>query len=67
MSDDTLPHQPQLVNPGNDPFGPALEDLGEQDGTSFVWDTNVASGTSVSFALKDSTGAIALTAPETVQ
>ena len=34
------------VNPGNDPFGPALEDLGEQDGTSFVWDTNVASGES---------------------
>jgi hypothetical protein len=55
------------VTPGATPDGTALEDLGQQNGTSFSWNTNIAAGTSVDLTLRDNTGAIAQSAPFTIQ
>jgi hypothetical protein len=46
------------VHDGNNPTGPAIEDLGSQDGTSFTWEVKLAAGTSVGLSLRDSTGLI---------
>jgi len=45
------------VHDGNNPTGPAIQDLGQQDGTSFTWTVNIAAGTSIGLAVRDSTGA----------
>jgi len=41
----------------NNPTGPAIQDLGQQDSTSFTWTVNIAAGTSIGLAVRDSTGA----------
>ncbi|EJD00677.1 uncharacterized protein FOMMEDRAFT_30637 [Fomitiporia mediterranea MF3/22] len=56
----------RIVSAAN-PNGPALVDLGEQQGTSVLWDTNVPAGTSVAIKVQDSQGDIAQTAPFTIQ
>ncbi|MER5546483.1 Ser-Thr-rich GPI-anchored membrane family protein [Streptomyces sp. NPDC002589] len=55
------------VLPGNQPSAPPLRDLGEQDGTTYTWTVDVPQGTSLGLKLQDSTGAIAQSAPFTVQ
>ncbi|EKM78752.1 hypothetical protein AGABI1DRAFT_85658 [Agaricus bisporus var. burnettii JB137-S8] len=55
------------VNPGSQPNGPPLVNLGEQNGTSFSWtQVNVQANTQIGFSLRDSSGAIAQTAAVTV-
>ncbi|TFK75238.1 hypothetical protein BDN72DRAFT_758202 [Pluteus cervinus] len=44
------------IHDGNNPSAAAIEDLGPQNGTSFTWIVNVAAGTSIGLALRDSTG-----------
>ncbi|TFK36237.1 hypothetical protein BDQ12DRAFT_634245 [Crucibulum laeve] len=56
-----------VVVPGNNPSGPALRNFGAQPGHSFTWVVNEPAGTSVGLLLKDSTGAIAQSAPFTIQ
>ncbi|THU98471.1 hypothetical protein K435DRAFT_777457 [Dendrothele bispora CBS 962.96] len=55
------------VEPANQPGAPPLEDLGEQDGTSFTWNVDLAAGTAVGFLLRDSTGATAQSAGVVIQ
>ncbi|KAG2066652.1 hypothetical protein BDR04DRAFT_1106311 [Suillus decipiens] len=52
--------------PGATPNGVALENLGQQNGTSVTWICNIASGQSIGLTLRDSSGSIAQTAPFTV-
>ncbi|KAG1821719.1 uncharacterized protein BJ212DRAFT_1264797 [Suillus subaureus] len=54
------------ILPGASPDGTALENLGQQNGTSVTWVCNIASGTSIGLTLRDSTGATAQSAPFTV-
>ncbi|KAK7436039.1 hypothetical protein VKT23_019342 [Stygiomarasmius scandens] len=55
------------VDPGNQPGAAALEQLGEQSSTSFVWLVNIQANTLVGFTVRDSTGATAQTAAVTIQ
>ncbi|ETW83041.1 hypothetical protein HETIRDRAFT_439593 [Heterobasidion irregulare TC 32-1] len=55
------------VLPGGDPSGSALEDFGQQTGTSFTWTkVNQPVGTSLGLTLRDSNGLTAQSAPFTV-
>lgn len=54
------------ILPGNQPSAPAIEDLGDHYGTSYTWVDDLEPGTSVMLALRDSTGAVAQTAPFTI-
>ncbi|EGN99258.1 hypothetical protein SERLA73DRAFT_137520 [Serpula lacrymans var. lacrymans S7.3] len=54
------------ILPGSSPGSAALEDLGQQSGTSVTWTCNIAAGTSIGLTLRDSTGATAQSAPFTV-
>ncbi|KAK2460346.1 hypothetical protein APHAL10511_007735 [Amanita phalloides] len=55
-----------VVLSGNDPTGQALEDLGQQNGTSLTWLVNQPAGTALGLTLRDSTGLVAQTASFTV-
>ncbi|EIN04875.1 hypothetical protein PUNSTDRAFT_107721 [Punctularia strigosozonata HHB-11173 SS5] len=55
------------VLPGGQPSAAALEDLGEQTGTSLTWTVDIAAGTSLGLTLRDSTGALAQSGQFTVQ
>ncbi|KAJ3565329.1 hypothetical protein NP233_g7703 [Leucocoprinus birnbaumii] len=55
------------VLPGVKPTGTPLENLGTFTGDSFTWNVDIAAGTSIGLTLKDSTGAIAQSAPFTIQ
>ncbi|KAJ8084721.1 hypothetical protein PM082_003497 [Marasmius tenuissimus] len=55
------------VQDGNNPSGPALEQLGEQTGNSFTWKVDIEAGKSVGFLLRDSNGATSQTASVTIQ
>lgn len=44
------------VLPGGQASGTPLESFGEQQGTSYTWTVNIASGTAITLALTDSTG-----------
>ncbi|KAF8968544.1 hypothetical protein BDZ97DRAFT_1915993 [Flammula alnicola] len=55
------------IVPGNDPTAPPIVDLGQQTGKSAIWNTDVAAGTLIDFEIKDSTGAVAQSAPVVVQ
>ncbi|KAJ3562673.1 hypothetical protein NP233_g9430 [Leucocoprinus birnbaumii] len=55
------------VLPGAKPTGTPLENLGTFTGDSFTWNVDIAASTSVGLTLKDSTGAIAQSAPFTIQ
>ncbi|KAF9256447.1 hypothetical protein L218DRAFT_802802, partial [Marasmius fiardii PR-910] len=52
---------------GNNPNGPALFHFEQQMGTALTWRVNVTAGTSLSFLLRDSTGAVGQTASVKVQ
>ncbi|KAJ8081021.1 hypothetical protein PM082_017859 [Marasmius tenuissimus] len=55
------------VQDGNNPSGPALEQLPEQSGHSLTWKVNFQAGTNLGFLLRDSNGATSQTASVTVQ
>ncbi|KAK7437471.1 hypothetical protein VKT23_018542 [Stygiomarasmius scandens] len=55
------------VDPGNQPGAAALEQLGEQNGTSFVWLVNIQANTLVGFTIRDSTGGTEQTAAVAIQ
>ncbi|MEU1408398.1 hypothetical protein ABZ471_39925 [Streptomyces sp. NPDC005728] len=54
------------VQPGADPNGQPLRDLGQQDGTQYNWTVDIAAGTQVGLTLRDSTGTVAQSAPFTI-
>lgn len=54
------------ILPGATPNGVAIENLGQQNGTSVTWICNIQSGTSIGLTLRDSTGLTAQSAPFTV-
>ncbi|KAH7884733.1 hypothetical protein F5I97DRAFT_1891566 [Phlebopus sp. FC_14] len=54
------------ILPGSSPSAAALENLGQQNGTSVTWTCNIQAGTSLGLTLRDSTGAVAQSAPFTV-
>ncbi|OJT11478.1 hypothetical protein TRAPUB_12030 [Trametes pubescens] len=55
------------INPGNQPGAAALQQYTGLTASPFTWSTNITAGTSVSFALTDSTGGTGQTAPVTIQ
>lgn len=55
------------ILPGNQPNAAPLEDLGVQSGTSCTWVVNLAPSTSIGLRLRDSKGAVAESAPFTIQ
>ncbi|CAE7106414.1 unnamed protein product [Rhizoctonia solani] len=55
------------IIPGGQAGAAALQDFGQQTGTSLTWTANIAAGTSITFQLRDSTGAVAFSSPVTVQ
>ncbi|KAL5634738.1 hypothetical protein ACGC1H_002692 [Rhizoctonia solani] len=65
----TATNTPVFVSiiPGGQPGAAALVDFGQQTGSSLTWNVNLAAGTSITFQLRDSTGAVAYSAPATVQ
>ncbi|KAJ7593107.1 Endonuclease/exonuclease/phosphatase [Mycena floridula] len=55
------------IQPGDNPTGPSLVDLGQQTGTTFTWNANVTAGTSIDIQIRDSAGVIQNSAAVTVQ
>jgi len=56
------------VIPGSQPGAAALETFPDQTGTSFTWSAvDIASGTSITIQLRDSTGTLAYTDAVTIQ
>ncbi|OCF60556.1 hypothetical protein L486_00191 [Kwoniella mangroviensis CBS 10435] len=55
------------VIPGGEPSAAALQDLGEQQGNSLTWTVNIASGTSITLKVTDSTGVVNYNQAVTVQ
>ncbi|KDN48655.1 hypothetical protein RSAG8_02642, partial [Rhizoctonia solani AG-8 WAC10335] len=55
------------VIPAGNPSAPPLMDLGKHSGTSMTWNVDIPSGNSISMQLRDSIGAVAYSAPLTVQ
>ncbi|KAF9223399.1 hypothetical protein BS17DRAFT_706072 [Gyrodon lividus] len=54
------------ILPGGSPTAAALENLGQQNGSSVTWTCNIAAGVSLGLTLRDSTGAVAQSAPFTI-
>ncbi|KAG8738598.1 hypothetical protein FRC10_006669 [Ceratobasidium sp. 414] len=65
----TASHTPVFISiiPGGQPSATPLEDLGQQSASPFTWIANIAEGTSITFQIRDSTGAVAYSAPVTIQ
>ncbi|CAE6429646.1 unnamed protein product [Rhizoctonia solani] len=65
----TATNTPVFVSiiPGGQPGAAALQDFGQQAGSSLTWTVNIAAGTSITFQLRDSTGAVAYSSPISVQ
>lgn len=55
------------ILPGGQTGAPPLMDFGEQTGSSITWIANILAGTSITFQIRDSQGAIAFSSPVTVQ
>ncbi|WRT66315.1 uncharacterized protein IL334_003270 [Kwoniella shivajii] len=55
------------VIPGGEPSAAALQDLGEQTGNSLTWTVNIASGTSITLKVTDSTGTVNYNQAVTIQ
>ncbi|WVQ67727.1 uncharacterized protein L199_005931 [Kwoniella botswanensis] len=55
------------VIPGGEPSAAALQDLGEQQGNSLTWTVNIASGTSITLKVTDSTGVVNYNQAVTIQ
>jgi len=51
------------ILPGGQPSATPIIDFGQQNSTSITWLVNIPSGTSVGLTLRDSTGALAQSAP----
>ncbi|KAL8283947.1 hypothetical protein RQP46_005060 [Phenoliferia psychrophenolica] len=62
----TAPYYVTVI-PGGEPSATPLESFAETSATSYTWTVDIASGTSITIALKDSTGALAYTAQSTIQ
>ncbi|KAF7332053.1 PRMT5-domain-containing protein [Mycena kentingensis (nom. inval.)] len=56
--DGTAPYFPSII-PGGNPAGTALKTFDTTSDTSLTWTVDIAPGTSITVALKDSTGTIA--------
>ncbi|PIL35599.1 hypothetical protein GSI_02327 [Ganoderma sinense ZZ0214-1] len=56
-----------VINPGGVTGAAALQQYTGLTGTSFTWSANISEGTSIGLQLTDSTGAIAQSAPVTIQ
>ncbi|OWZ58973.1 hypothetical protein C361_00263 [Cryptococcus neoformans Tu259-1] len=54
------------IIPGGEASAASLKDFGEQSGTSLTWTVDIASGTSVSVKVTDSTGTINYSSPVTI-
>jgi len=54
------------ILPGGSPTAAALEDLGQMNTTSVTWTCNIQAGVSLGLTLRDSSGAVAQSAPFTV-
>ncbi|GAB1523021.1 hypothetical protein RhiTH_006150 [Rhizoctonia solani] len=55
------------IIPGGQPSAAPLQDLGQQTTSPMTWLANIAAGTSITFQLRDSTGAVVYSAPITIQ
>ncbi|CAE7230512.1 unnamed protein product [Rhizoctonia solani] len=62
-------HTPVWISciPGGNPSAPPLKDLGQHNGTSLTWIVDLPKDTLTTFQLRDMMGAVAYTAPLTVQ
>ncbi|KAK0485140.1 hypothetical protein IW261DRAFT_1560797 [Armillaria novae-zelandiae] len=65
-SDGTAPYY-LTIYPGGVTTGSTLESFSATNDTSYTWTCDITSGTSLTFAIKDSTGSIAYTDAVTVQ
>ncbi|ORY34067.1 hypothetical protein BCR39DRAFT_463001 [Naematelia encephala] len=65
-SDGTAPYYVDIL-PGGQPSATALENLGEQSGTSYTWTVNIAAGTSITVRVTDSTGVINYSSAVTIR
>ncbi|KAJ7228566.1 hypothetical protein GGX14DRAFT_613578 [Mycena pura] len=65
-SNGTAPYYLSVI-PGNNPSGAALKTFAATADTSLTWIVDVAANTSITLALKDSTGATAYSAATTIQ
>ncbi|KAG5637162.1 hypothetical protein H0H81_005565 [Sphagnurus paluster] len=54
------------ILPGNQPGAAALQTFPSSSATSLTWNVNIAVGTSIGLSLRDSTGAVAQSAPFTI-
>ncbi|KAF9450346.1 hypothetical protein P691DRAFT_476758 [Macrolepiota fuliginosa MF-IS2] len=59
-TDGTAPYYPSII-PGGQPSAPAIKSFDTTSSTSLTWKVDIAPGTSITVALKDSTGATAYT------
>ncbi|CAE6429678.1 unnamed protein product [Rhizoctonia solani] len=55
------------IIPGGQPGAAALIDFGAQNSSSLTWNVDMAAGSSITFQVRDATGAVAYSAPVTVQ
>ncbi|EUC57097.1 transmembrane protein, putative [Rhizoctonia solani AG-3 Rhs1AP] len=55
------------ILPGGQPSAAPLADLGQHNASPFTWTANIAQGTSITFQVRDSKGAVAYSAPVTIQ
>ncbi|CAE6423901.1 unnamed protein product [Rhizoctonia solani] len=62
-------HMPVWISviPGGMPGAPPLKDMGKLNGTSMTWVVDMPSGTSITMQLRDAVGALAYSAPVTIQ
>ncbi|CAE6466820.1 unnamed protein product [Rhizoctonia solani] len=55
------------IIPGGMPGAPPLKDMGKLNGTSTTWIVDISKGTSITVQIRDSVGALAFSAPVTIQ
>ncbi|CAE6477819.1 hypothetical protein ACGC1H_002690 [Rhizoctonia solani] len=55
------------IIPGGNPGAAPLVDLGQQNASPFTWTANVTQGTPITFQIRDSSGAVAYSAPIIIQ
>ncbi|KAJ7498812.1 hypothetical protein FB451DRAFT_11264 [Mycena latifolia] len=65
-SDGTAPYYLSII-PGGDTSSAALKSFDSTSDTSLTWTVDIAAGTSISLALKDSTGTVAYSDAVTIQ
>ncbi|KAG8702899.1 hypothetical protein FRC09_004475 [Ceratobasidium sp. 395] len=55
------------IIPGGQPGAAALKDFGQQTGNSLTWKVDMPAGQSITMQVRDSAGAVAYSAPATIQ